>query len=320
MRKQSLYLALIKRSLFLAPMVSCAACAGQMAWAAPAYDSGGTGTAARYVASAHRAAYHGRYSEAIADDNRALTISPAYGEAFLNRERNEMDSGRYAEARADLDRVFAMHPDDMALGMDRVELALREGDGAGALSALKIALALPLYSSWHQPEERGTYEAGSGVQYHVTGHMESRAEEYSSIANQLLHHEDASLADMQAMLKVESVHPEHILASYCYMAAVAGLLESAELTCQESIEQNAHDTGQYDSLGYVHLRMKQWDKAIGDYNKAIEDRPNLTISLYGRGVARRAKGDIAGGSADIAAATRDEPDIANIMRRLGVNS
>ena len=294
-------------------------CAVRPAWAAPpAYDSGGTGNAARLLNAASRAAYHGRYSEAIADDTKALAVSPNYGEAFLNRERNEMDSGRYAEARADLDRVIAMHPDDMALGMDRVELDLRQQDGAAALEALKAALSLPLYSSWHQPAERGTYEAGSGVQYSVNGHMESRADEYGSIANQLLHHDDASLVDMQNMLKIESVHPEHILARYCYLAAVAGLLESAELTCQESIEQNAHDIGQYDSLGYVHVRMKQWDKAIADYNRAIDDRPDLTISLYGRGIARRARGDVAGGNADIAAATRDEPDIANIMHRLGV--
>ena len=92
-----------------------------------------------------------------------------------------------------------------------------------------------------------------------------------------------------------------------------------ELACQESIAQNAHDIGQYDSLGYVHVRMKQWDKAISDYDKAIDNRPDMVRSLYGRGVARLAKGDTAGGNADIAAAQRDEPDIANIMRRLGVS-
>jgi hypothetical protein len=68
------------------------------------------------------------------------------------------------------------------------------------------------------------------------------------------------------------------------------------------------------------VRMKQWDKAIAEYDKALYGRPDLTISLYGRGVAKRAKGDVAGGNADIAAATRDEPDIANIMQRLGVKS
>jgi tetratricopeptide (TPR) repeat protein len=150
--------------------------------------------------------------------------------------------------------------------------------------------------------------------------MESHADLYASIAEQLLHQDDASVADMAAMLKLEVQHPEHILASYCYIAGVAGLLESAEMACQESIADNSHDIGQYDSLGYVHVRMKQWDKAIAEYDKALYGRPDLTISLYGRGVAKRAKGDVAGGNADIAAATRDEPDIANIMQRLGVKS
>jgi tetratricopeptide (TPR) repeat protein len=119
------------------------------------------------------------------------------------------------------------------------------------------------------------------------------------------------------MLKIVHEHPWHLLADHCYVAAIAGLLETAELTCEEAIEQNAHDIGQYDSLGFVHLRMKAWDKAIADYNRALSSRPDLTLSLYGRGIAKRARGDIAGGDADIAAAKKSEPDIANIMKRLG---
>jgi tetratricopeptide (TPR) repeat protein len=292
-----------------AALVLLGAMCGGAAAAPAAYDSGGAGIESRYLDSADRAAYHGRYSEAIADDNKALSIAPSYGRAFLDRALHEMDSGRYAEARADFDRVIAMHPDDMDVSMDRALLSLRQGDGAGALAAAKHALTLPLYSSWHEE---------GGVRYQVTGHMEAVADEYGSIANQLLHNDDASLADMRAMLRLETEHPEYILTSYCYTAAVAGLLETAELACQESISQNPHDIGQYDILGYVHVRMKQWDKAIADYDKAISDRPDLVVSLYGRGVARRAKGDVAGGDADITKATRDEPDIANIMRRLGV--
>jgi tetratricopeptide (TPR) repeat protein len=119
------------------------------------------------------------------------------------------------------------------------------------------------------------------------------------------------------MLRIVQEHPWYLLANHCYVAAVAGLLETAELTCEEAIDRNSHDIGQYDSLGFVHLRMKAWDKAIADYDRALSSRPDLTLSLYGRGVARRARGDIAGGDADIAAAKKDEPDIANIMKRLG---
>ncbi len=301
----------------VAAFLALALCPVAVMAAEAAYDSGGAGEAQRLLDDAKRAAYHGRYTEAIQDDNRSLALLPYYGRAVEARANHYMDMGRYQDAENDLNRVIAMHPDDMTLAMMRVKLALRHADGTAALAALKTALKLPLLMAWHDPQERSTYEAGSATQYEVNGHMEAHAEEYASISEQLLHRDDESLAHMARMLKIEAEHPEYILADYCYDAAVAGLLESAELMCQQSIDDNAHDIGQYDSMGFVHLRMKQWDKAIADYNKALSSRPGMTLSLYGRGIARRARGDIAGGNADIAAATRAEPDIANIMTRLG---
>jgi tetratricopeptide (TPR) repeat protein len=283
-----------------------------------AYDSGGTGQAQQLLFDAQRAAYHGRLTEAVNDDTRAIELRPQYGDAFLDRADNYMEMGRYQNAADDLSRVIAMRPDDMSLGMMRVKLALQRADATLALAELKEALKLPKLSAQHAPRQSSYNDTGNHTMYWVTGHLESTADEYGSIAEQLLHQDDAALADMQRMLKLEAQYPEYILANYCYLAGVAGLLESAELMCEQSIEDNAHDIGQYDSLGFVHLRMKQWDKAVADYNKALAgSRSDLTLSLYGRGVARRALGDIAGGNADIAAATAAEPDIANIMTRLG---
>jgi len=282
------------------------------------YDSGGGGQAEQLLIDAGRAAHHGRLTEAVDDDTRAIGLQPHYGDAFLDRAQNYMQMGRYQNAADDLSRVTAMRPDDMSLGMMRVNLALRRGDAALALANLKLALKLPQFSAEHAPREAPYNDTGNHTMYWVTGHMESVADEYGSIAELLQHQDDAALADMQRMLKLEAQYPAYILANYCYVAGVAGLLDIAELACQQSIEDNAHDIGQYDSLGFVHLRMKQWDKAIADYNKALSgSRPDLTLSLYGRGIARRARGDVAGGNADIAAATRGEPDIANIMTRLG---
>ena len=283
-----------------------AACAGLD----PTYDSGGSGEVQGFLVHASRAAHHGRYTEAIEYDTKALDRQPSYGDAYQERAFYYMAMGRYAEASADLESVALMRPDSMWLAMMRAQLALRRADGNATLAAIKRALAMPLRNHQHDTD--------GGGDYYVTGQMEPYADLYESIAHQLLHHDDASLMLMQSMMKLETEHPEYILAHYCYVAAVAGLLESAEIACQQSIDDNPHDIGQYDSLGFVHLRMKNWDGAIADYNKALNSVPDLTSSLYGRGIARRAKGDIAGGSADIAAATRDEPDIANIMTRLGV--
>jgi tetratricopeptide (TPR) repeat protein len=286
--------------------------------AAPAdYDSGGTGESEAHLKDARRAAYHGRYSEAIAEDTKAIALAPNFGIAYYNRAGHYTDAGRYDEALADIARVSAMHPDAILTALERIRIALRRADGAGAIAELDRAAKMPTSSFWHQPVEAGHNETGTGFHAVTTSYIVSELYAYRSIAEQLLHQDNASLTDMANMMTNETVSPWYILSNHCYTAAVAGLLETAELTCQEAIEGKAHDIGQYDSLGFVHLRMKAWAKAVADYNQALYYRSDLTLSLYGRGVAKRALGDVAGGNTDIAAATHDEPDIANIMKRLG---
>jgi hypothetical protein len=44
--------------------------------------------------------------------------------------------------------------------------------------------------------------------------------------------------------------------------------------------------------------------AIADFDAALKAEPAMASSLYGRGLAKRRRGDDAGGEADIAAARR----------------
>ena len=64
------------------------------------------------------------------------------------------------------------------------------------------------------------------------------------------------------------------------------------------------------SRGFVHLRLGRLDEAIADDDAALKLNPRLATALYGRGLARRRKGDQAGGDADIAAAEAVQADIA----------
>jgi hypothetical protein len=61
------------------------ACEHASAAATPAYDSGGSGVATSLLSDARRAAYHGRYTEATADDTKALALLPNYGDAYVSR-------------------------------------------------------------------------------------------------------------------------------------------------------------------------------------------------------------------------------------------
>ncbi len=56
-------------------------------------------------------------------------------------------------------------------------------------------------------------------------------------------------------------------------------------------------------------------KALADFEAALQIEPNFAFALYGRGLVRQASGDSAGGGADIAAAKRIQPDVADRFGR-----
>jgi hypothetical protein len=68
----------------------------------------------------------------------------------------------------------------------------------------------------------------------------------------------------------------------------------------------------------TYLKIGQWDSAIQDYSSALQHEPRLASSLYGRGLAKRKKGDAAAGKADMTAATAIDPNIASDFARYGV--
>jgi tetratricopeptide (TPR) repeat protein len=282
------------------------------------YDSGGSELDLQRLDDARRAAYHGRYTQAIDIATQVIAHAPNFAGAYFDRALYYADAGRYDQARADLDQLSAFHPDASQIYILRGSMALREHNATRGLAELAKAAKMPAMTFWKQTHE-GSGNPLEGGYYHVqTEHTISYIWAYDSIGQQMLGHDDAALDALDQAMVFETEHPEHVLAQHCWVAAVAGLLQMAELTCTTAIQKQSHDIGDYDSLGLVHLKMKAWDKAIADYNRALYTTPDMTLSLYGRGVARCARGDIAGGRADIAAARAGEPDIANIMARLGV--
>jgi tetratricopeptide (TPR) repeat protein len=52
-----------------------------------------------------------------------------------------------------------------------------------------------------------------------------------------------------------------------------------------------------------------YDRAIADFDQAIRLDPKLALAYYQRGFAKRAKGDAAGGDADIATAKQLHPTL-----------
>ena len=67
----------------------------------------------------------------------------------------------------------------------------------------------------------------------------------------------------------------------------------------------------YVSRGLAYHGKKDYDRAIADYNQAIQLDPKDADAYFSRGLAKRRKGDNSGGDADIAAAKTIDPDVGN---------
>jgi hypothetical protein len=71
----------------------------------------------------------------------------------------------------------------------------------------------------------------------------------------------------------------------------------------------------YSRRAAAYHRKAEDKRALADFEAALRIEPNFAYALYGRGLARQAAGDTPGGDADIAAAQRMQPDIAERFAR-----
>lgn len=108
------------------------------------------------------------------------------------------------------------------------------------------------------------------------------------------------------------------LNSACWARAVRGVeLERALKDCDGAIAL-APEAAYLDSRGLVRLRLRNYAGAIADYDAALARRPTQSTSLYGRGLAKRAQCDTVGGDADLAAALKADPRVADQFADMGL--
>jgi tetratricopeptide (TPR) repeat protein len=278
----------------------CLLAAGARVASGDTLDTGGGGMAGRYIVHALAAMGHGRVSEAIEYCNRALARHPDFMGARFARGEVLLAAGQYDAAIADFSAVLAAHPEYPAVYIQRGAAYLRQHETQRAIEDLNRAI---------------TPTIG------LAPTMEANALAFRSLALEQQGNSVAAHADFQRLLEIVRSDDNgwEVLGGACYTAAVIGLLKTATLACNDAIALHPRDVGLYDGSGLVDLKSGLWSKAIADYTRSLYYQADYTLSLYGRGIARQAVGDAAGGEADIAAARQSEPRIAEIMARLGVN-
>ena len=265
-----------------------------------ALDTGGGGIAQNFVVHADNALIHGRVTEAIAYCNRALALYPSFIGARYERGQVMLFSGQYDAAIDDFSTFVAAHPEYADGYLSRGVAYLRQHKAEQAVRDFNRAMI---------PK--------TGIDSAVAADVFL----YRSLAFQLLGRDDDAIADFHDTLKTVYGfdYGWTVLGFGCYTASVVGLLETAILVCDESISRKSRNTLAYGGRGLANLKSGLFAKAIADYTQSLYYQDDNTFDLYGRGVAKHALGDRARGDADIAAATSSEPQIAEIMARLGVN-
>jgi tetratricopeptide (TPR) repeat protein len=98
---------------------------------------------------------------------------------------------------------------------------------------------------------------------------------------------------------------------------MTGQLDQALSDCNESLRLRT-DPYTLDSRGLVYLKLGQYDAAIADYDAVLKSVPDFPDSLYGRGMAKRKKGDGAGSDMDLTRAKALRADIAAEFARYGI--
>jgi tetratricopeptide (TPR) repeat protein len=130
----------------------------------------------------------------------------------------------------------------------------------------------------------------------------------------------SALDDMNRAVALKPTDADTLNAR-CFVRARANKeLTTALDDCNEALRLTPRAPPTLDSRGFVYFRLGQFDRAIADYDAALAVDQSLAPSLYVRGLAKRRLGDVKGGDADVAAAEKLFPAIADWYKRMGVSS
>lgn len=215
----------------------------------------------------------GRWDRALADYRALKTAAPEMSQGAYGELRALTKLGRQAEVLELTTRTLADEPGDFIALDARLRLARMSGDPAAALPLLDAALAA-------SPENPSL--------------LVLRAQ-----ANALSRRDAEARADFAAARALSDIADPVSLNDICWNRAVVAFdLEAALADCDAAIA-GAEEAGFIDSRAMVLLQLERYAEAEAAYDQALADTPDLSPSLYGRGLARLAQGKTDGAREDI---------------------
>ena len=261
----------------------------------------------------------GKASEAVVSYSVALRLEPGNVGALSGRASAYYQIRRWDRALADFRALKATDPENLFGPYGELRVLSRTGREAEALELIGTILE-------EEPADTVALDARLRLARQSQAPLEALPQLDTAIAASP---ENASLLMLRAQAKalggradearVDFAAAREIggtgdpmeLNNICWNRAIVGFdLEAALADCDAALAA-APEAGFIDSRAMVLLQMERYAEAEADYDKALAETPDLAPSLFGRGVARIALGNVEAGRADIARALSHDIDVSD---------
>jgi Flp pilus assembly protein TadD len=256
----------------------------------------------------------GRNGDAVVSFTVALRLDPTNVAALSLRAAAYHQIGRWDRALADYRTLKTAAADDDSglFGETRALIRLGRADEATTLAQARLQTdpvnTVALYALGEVAKSQNRFDqalaaidagiAASPDNYTLLalrGELRARAGDSSG-----------ARADFAALRAMSGGDPS-LMNNICWNQAVAGFdLDQALADCDVAVASGeAHII---DSRAMVLLHLGRYEEAKAAYDQALAGQPNQSASLYGRGLARLALGDV-GGREDMDQAKRLDVDV-----------
>jgi tetratricopeptide (TPR) repeat protein len=254
---------------------------------------------------------------AIAAFDRALALVPDNAETLILRGNAYTSVGEHGRALADLDRAAALDPDNPRAFMVRGLVNARLGDMPRAFADYNRALSVdPKYVdalvnraaiySMQGSSEKALADLDQAVALQPNHALAYYNRGYAHFARQDY---EQAIADYTRAIEADA-RMSWAFNNRCLTRMIAGRdLAEALSDCDEALKLQPDNVETRETRGFVYLKLGEEEIALREYDAALRSNPDRPVALYGRGLARIAKGDVRNGESDKAAARALLPGI-----------
>lgn len=263
------------------------------------------------------------YAKALADADKAVALSPGYGDALKMRGTINFAKGDMDAAIASLQAAQQQLPDDDGIHVDLGNAWRSKGDHAKAMAEYDRAIAMratPIGYAGRAlahlaagENDAAIADFGEAIRLkpdYATAYL-NRANAYTAAGKF-----DLAVADFDQALKLRP-GDANAISGRANAYAKLGHADQATTEYDAMLRANPNDAMLHRKRGDIYLAARAYDKAIADYDAALTLMPGDAGLLLNRGAAYHSKGDYAHAIDDYTAALKTAPNDARLYNNRG---